>query len=282
VWLPWDLAALAALGFVATSVALAPVSERWAQISRAFTIELARMFALYTGWQLAGRLSVMRIDGAVRRGQQIWDLERWFHLPDEAGWQAAVIGHEWLIKAANIHYGGAHVPGMGIFLVWLFVLHRADYPALRNTLVWITAVSLLIQLVPVAPPRLVPAIDMVDTGILHGQSVYATFGSTVAGQLQAMPSLHVGWAVLVAIGAIRIGRSPWRWLVLLHPAITMYVIVITANHYWLDGIVEVGLLWVIMAAQAWVRGRKRDQAEAGRRPVSWATISSGSQLSTRL
>ncbi|MCP3910331.1 MAG: inositol phosphorylceramide synthase [Actinomycetia bacterium] len=249
-WLPWDLAAIAALGFVFASAVLRNMTDRWARVSRGFTVELARMLALYTGWQLAGKLSVMRIDDAVRRGEQIWDLERWMRLPDEAAWQLAIIDHDWLVRAANIHYGGAHVPGMGIFLVWLFVWHRDAYPALRNTLVWITAVSLLIQLVPVAPPRLVPSIDMVDTGILHGQSVYASFGSSVAGQLQAMPSLHAGWAILVAVGAIQVSTSRWRWLALLHPIITMYVIGVTANHYWLDGIVGAGLLWAIMVAQS--------------------------------
>ena len=288
-WLPWDLAALAALGFVAASAALTSVQDRWAQVSRGFTVELARMFALYTGWQLAGKLSVMRIDGAVKRGEQIWDLERWMRLPDEAAWQLAILDHDWLVQAANIFYGGAHVPGMGIFLVWLFVRHRDAYPALRNTLVWITAVSLAIQLVPVAPPRLVDSTGMVDTGILHGQSVYASFGSTVAGQLQAMPSLHAGWAFLVAVGAIQVSTSRWRWLVLLHPVLTMYVITVTANHYWLDGIVEAVLLWAIMVAQARMR-RRRSDADAGgedegqpaARPVSWATMASGSQLSTRL
>ncbi|MCP5028638.1 MAG: inositol phosphorylceramide synthase [Actinomycetia bacterium] len=289
VWLPWDMAAYAALVLAVASVALTSVTDRWAQVSRGFTIELARMLTLYTGWQLAGKLSVMRVDGAVRRGEQIWELERWLHLPDEAAWQLAVLDHDWLVQGANIFYGGAHVPGMGIFLVWLFLRHRHAYPALRTTLVWITAVSLLIQLVPVAPPRLVDGIAMVDTGILHGQSVYATFGSTGAGQLQAMPSLHVGWAVLVAVGAIQVSPSRWRWLVLAHPILTMYVIVITANHYWLDGIVEAVLLAAIMAAQFWFRrGRPAlgshsdDQEEGGARPATWATMASGSRLSTRL
>jgi len=57
-----------------------------------------------------------------------------------------------------------------------------------------------------------------------------------------MPSLHIGWAMLVAIGLIAATRSRWRWLWLLHPLVTVLVVVATANHWWLDGIVVLGLL----------------------------------------
>ena len=57
-----------------------------------------------------------------------------------------------------------------------------------------------------------------------------------------MPSLHVGWAALIALSMILITRTKWRWLWLLHPIITFGVVVVTANHYWLDGIVVLILL----------------------------------------
>ncbi len=69
---------------------------------------------------------------------------------------------------------------------------------------------------------------------------------TMANQFAAMPSLHVGWAVMVAVGLIAATRSRWRWLWLLHPAITLFVVVGTANHYWLDAIVVVALLAVAL------------------------------------
>jgi hypothetical protein len=59
--------------------------------------------------------------------------------------------------------------------------------------------------------------------------------------------MHFGWAVLVAYGAIQIGRGPWRWLVIAHPVITLIAITATANHYWLDAAVA-GLLIVLALA----------------------------------
>ena len=96
---------------------------------------------------------------------------------------------------------------------------------------------------PLAPPRMMPG--FVDTGLQFGQSVYgAERSGGVANQFAAMPSLHVGWAALIALSMILITRSKWRWLWLAHPIITFGVVVVTANHYWLDGIVALLLLAV--------------------------------------
>ena len=58
-----------------------------------------------------------------------------------------------------------------------------------------------------------------------------------------MPSLHFGWAVVIAWAVIVAAgiRTRWRYLVLLHPVVTLAAIVLTANHYWLDAVVAVFL-----------------------------------------
>jgi uncharacterized membrane protein len=81
--------------------------------------------------------------------------------------------------------------------------------------------------------------------VLYHQSVYQNRAGFNADQLSAMPSVHVGWAILVAIMVITAARSRWRWLALLYPVATTLAVVVTANHYWLDGIVA-GLLLVLV------------------------------------
>lgn len=244
-WLPWTYSLpLAGLLFVIGAVAgridgggtlLSPTVGAVAR-------EASRVALLYTLWQVAGRLSVSGIERANDRGLWVWNLERTLRLPSERAFQELIVPHDWLAQAANVYYAVAHVPGMGLFLVWLFFRHRAEYPGWRNVLVGITFVSLLIQLIPVAPPRLIPSIGMLDTGVAYGQSVYAIGGSTVAGQLQAMPSLHVGWAALIAIATWRLSTGWARRLGAAHLAATITVVTVTANHYWLDGLVCIALL----------------------------------------
>jgi hypothetical protein len=75
-----------------------------------------------------------------------------------------------------------------------------------------------------------------------------------------MPSLHVGWAVLVAVAAVAVGTSRWRWLVVAHPVLTVVAVVATANHWWLDGVVAVmvmGIAYLVvrLLEAAWTRLR---------------------------
>jgi PAP2 superfamily len=205
--------------------------------------EAATVVALFAVWQFAGQVSVMGTDDAIGRGQWIWRTERRLGLPSEAALQRWVLPHPLLVQGANYYYAVMHFGMMIALLVWLFLRHRESYPWVRTTLVLVTAMSLAVQLIPVAPPRLLPGVGMVDTAVQYGQSVY---GTTVDGlqadSYSAMPSVHVAWCVLVAVAVIKVGRSRWRWLILLHPLVTVAVVLVTANHYWLDGVAAVALL----------------------------------------
>ena len=101
-----------------------------------------------------------------------------------------------IIKFFNVYYATVHFPALIIFLIWCFFRHREHYPSVRNTVAILTAACLLIQLIPVAPPRMFANLGFVDTALRYGQSVYGAVGSGFADQLSAMPSVHVGWAVL--------------------------------------------------------------------------------------
>ena len=83
---------------------------------------------------------------------------------------------------------------------------------------------------------------MIDTGLQYNQSVYGVLGRGIAGQLQAMPSIHVAWAALIGWGVWRASTSGWRWIGPAHFVITFFVVALTGNHYWLDGIVAMVLL----------------------------------------
>ena len=226
--------------------------------------EAATVVGLFAVWQFAGQLSVMGTDDAIARGQWIWDTERKLGLPSEAALQRLVLPHQLLVEGANYYYAVMHFGVMIALLVWVFVRHRESYPWVRGTLVLVSAMSLAVQLIPVAPPRLLPDAGMVDTAVQYGQSVYAaSIGGLQADSYSAMPSVHVAWCVLVAVAVIRVSRSRWRWLIVLHPLITVTVVLVTANHYWLDGIAAVALLLLSYLLQ-WGGGRAMRWWRAGR------------------
>ena len=135
----------------------------------------------------------------------------------------------------------------------------SDYRPVRQVMAWTTLGCLLVQLVPVAPPRMLPGI--VDTAMSYGQSVYAN--GLPFDQLSAMPSVHVAWAVLIGWYVWRISPSRWRFLGPMHAALTVTVVVVTGNHWWLDGIVAVAILSIC----AW-----------GVYGVRWAWLSASARL----
>ena len=206
------------------------------------------MFSLYGLWQLAGGLSLGQAAGALERGREILRDERWLQFPREASVQHPFLTHHTLLRAFDVYYVLLHVAVTGVCLVWIFARHRDRYPVVRNTLALSTGASLVVALVPVAPPRLVPGSGVVDVGRLVGPTVYPATARPGLDQLSAMPSVHVAWALVVAGSVIYVLRSPWRWLAVLYPIFTVAVVVITGNHYFADAVVAV----VIVAPAGWL------------------------------
>jgi len=238
------------------AVAAAVIRHRWGRWPGVVT-EAALLFGLYGLWQFAGSFTVMSKAGAVPRARWLWHAERILHLPSETSVQRIFLPHPALIQAFNLYYDTLHFALLGACLVWLYVWHRDAYPAIRNTVALFTGASLLIQLVPVAPPRLLPGTGLVDTAVRYGQSVYSWHGGFNADEFSAMPSVHVGWALIVAIAVITASRRRWRWLAAGYPMLTLLVVVVTANHFWLDGIVSALLVALVLTMQRLIRTVRR-------------------------
>jgi hypothetical protein len=271
--LTWQQAAALTvlLGVVAAVLTLAPA--RRLGLLAPFAREATLISGLYALWQLAGTLSVLGTSGAFSRADWLERTERAWHLPAELSVQKAIIGNSVLTQAANIYYATMHFGVLFVFLIWLFVRHRDHYPKVRRVLALTTLVCLAIQLIPVAPPRLLPSFGYVDTAEQYHQSVYSL--GLGADQLSAMPSVHVAWAVLVAWACVRIGSGPWRWLGTGHAVLTTLVVVATANHFWADGIVAVGVLAVCAALEAGAGRALRPLLQRLRAPAPLAEAAYG-------
>lgn len=248
-WLPWKPAVALALVCLVGGVALRSSAGRRVRLAAAMAREAALVLSLYAIWQLAGKLSVMQVDGAESRGRTLVAWQQAWKLPSEASLQRLVLPYPALVQFCNGYYAIVHVPAMVGFLIWAFVRNREIYRKWRTTMALTTAACLVVQLIPVAPPRMLPDLGFVDTALLYNQSVYSALGRGMAGQLAAMPSVHVAWAVIVALGAWQITTNRWRWVAVAHAVMTVLVVSATANHYWADGMVAVVLMLAAMGVQ---------------------------------
>jgi len=239
-------------------VAAYQLRGKWARFVATASLEVAIICALFALWQVANGLARGHTTGGRARGRDVWNAERWLHLPNEVSFQKLFIHDHELLRLANYFYESAHFTTMVVFLAWLWLRHRDRYPFVRNVIAAFTAMSLLMQMVQVAPPRLIGVSGLVDTGAAIGPTVYNSFTANIADQYAAMPSIHVAWAAVVALGVFCVARSPWRWIVVLHLPFTMFVVAATGHHWWLDGVVALVLLAVGLWGDArWRRARAK-------------------------
>lgn len=255
-WPSWEQAALATVLSLLLWGALVRVPPT--RVGTA-VVPAAREFALIAGlyavWRLARKLPVTHEAGAVDRARAIDHFQHLLHLPAEISIQHFVIAHDRLAEFVNGYYAIVHVPALIAFLVWAFVRHRDRYPHWRNGLVAVTAGCLIIRFVRVAPPRFVEELDFVDLSARFGLGVYGDVATGVSDQFAAMPSIHVGWAAVVALGTFALASGWWRWVVLMHLPVTVFVVAATGHHWWLDGVVAVLLLAGGLALDGAVRRR---------------------------
>ncbi|WP_170177487.1 phosphatase PAP2 family protein [Thermomonospora umbrina] len=202
-----------------------------------------------------------RPEEAMAHARAVWDLERALFLPDEAALQDRALRWDGWVTTANHYYVKVHFPATAVFLAWIWWRHRDAWPRVRAAIILSLAFSMALHaLYPLAPPRLLPSAGMIDLMNVYGPSAYAhPPGEGLSNQFAAMPSMHVGWAVLIAWGVVRYGGGRWRWAAVAHPVATTLIVVLTANHYWLDGIVGGAIialcLWLTLRLESPARWR---------------------------
>ena len=262
---------------------LAPL-EHHARLKRILR-EVALLAVLFGLYNLGRFLSAKHAGSAFLNADALIHFQTRLGLPSEADVQSFALQIPDLAQLANRYYASVHFPLTAIVLIWLLVRRPAEYAKARWALAALTGLALIGHLVfPLAPPRMLPQFGWVDTGVLLGQSVYGPDAeSGLANQFAAMPSLHVGWAFMVAVFLIRATRSRWRWLWIAHPVITFAVVVVTANHYWMDGLIALALA-VPLVLIFDSRRVRRDSAPAGAGQLSAggaAVAASSSSARTR-
>jgi PAP2 superfamily len=180
---------------------------------------------------------------AVANADWIDRVERFAGINWEHAAQAAVLGHDVLVRVANWIYIFGHWPLLLLAGVLLFRYRPHEYLVLRNVCLISGAVGLVIfALFPVAPPRLAGV--GIDTVTRYASGYRSVFPAALVNQYAAMPSFHAGWNVLLGIVIFRASeRRALRGFAVLMPTAMVLAVVVTANHFILD--VVVGTLIVV-------------------------------------
>jgi membrane-associated phospholipid phosphatase len=231
-------------------------------------LDAIRQLALFAGAYYLYRLVRGFVDGqaglAFENARTLVHIERSLGLFFEPGLQAWAKGEEWLLVFANWMYVNSHFVVTTTFLIWLYLARNHAFYFVRNMFM----VSMVFALVgylayPTAPPRFLPEWGFTDTvANFVGESAEST-ADVLYNPFAAVPSMHVAFALMISIPAFQlVRRLPFKIFWAAYPAIVTFVVVVTANHYWLDAVFGA----MVAAASAWMA----TAAFARARPEAWA------------
>jgi hypothetical protein len=201
-------------------------------------VEVATLASLYGVYELVRGQGHATLAAARAHTDWIVSFERHLHFYGEHAFQRAVHALPGLPTLLGIAYIVLHFAGTGAALVWIHRRHRHAFPVVRNTLIFSTAVALLVYVVfPAAPPRLA-GLGFADT---VSQGAHVNLSSDMLGSLYnpfaAVPSLHFGYALLVGVAVGVLAERRWlRVLGWAYPAFMLLTIVGTGNHFFFDAI----------------------------------------------
>ena len=216
---------------------------------------------------------------ALNNAEIVIEMERALGLYIEATVQSWFLGWDAFISVWNVFYGLLHFTVTFFTLMWLYVRFPEHYQRWRTTGLLCTGLGLVgFALFPLMPPRLLgecgpygaclPDTGFVDT-MVHYDGLWSFDSGTfqnLSNQYAAMPSIHFAWAFWCFLALRGRVRSTWGRLCLyLYPLLTLFAVVVTANHYWIDAAagavcVLVALAWAAPLVR-WTKQRRARQVE---------------------
>ena len=201
---------------------------------------VAAFYAVYSLVRNRG-VATDSVEAARENALDIIRIEQWLGTYHEETIQDWFLPHRWFIWFWNVFYGTAHFLVTAGGLVWLFRRFPERYARWRTTLACTTALALIgYAFYPLMPPRLMPPEFGFEDTLATVGGLWSFDSGTmkeISNQYAAMPSMHFGWAAWCAFVFYPGVRRQWlRGLVVLYPLLTLFAIVVTANHFWLDAL----------------------------------------------
>jgi hypothetical protein len=176
---------------------------------------------------------------AFDNGRTVISVERTLGLFVEPSVQAWVMGSSLVTDLSSWVYINAQTTVTAGALIFLYLFRNTHFYFVRNMFFIAMGVALVGYIVyPTAPPRFYPEWGFFDAvsdfaGVEPDSAAVDRFFNPYA----AIPSMHVAFALMVGWPLARLVRHPLlRALWWAYPVLVTFVIVATANHFLLDGI----------------------------------------------
>jgi hypothetical protein len=200
---------------------------------------------------------------AFANARAVIDFQSSVGLFFEESLQDWTLAHAWLIDIANFAYMNSHFVVTTVFMVWLYLYRNEHFYFVRNMFLVAMGLALVgYALVPTAPPRFFEELGFVDSldkvSVNHDSAFVQMFVNPYA----AIPSMHCAFALMIGVAGARVSRHLFtRALWCVYPLFVFWVVMVTGNHFWLDGAIG----WMVAGLAALAAAQL-----ARLRPASWA------------
>ncbi len=215
-------------------------------------------------YEIGNRVFAPSLDVARRNARDLWEFQVAWGLDWEPAIQEAVdavrlFDVPWLMVILVLFYVGPHFVLTFGFFAWAYWYRFPRFDEVRNVFVIFTVTSFGFQWAyPVAPPRLVP-----ETGLRYTLADWLPVTGdsptimALTNPYAAFPSVHTGWAWLVAHFMVAFTRGPWRHLWWAYPGGIILSILATGNHFVIDILAAVPFLALASGADRLLRRPRR-------------------------
>jgi len=183
---------------------------------------------------------------AFAHAEDLLRFERRAGLDIESWAQELIIGNEAIVTFFNWVYIWLHWPMVLGAFFWLYRYNKRGFVLFRNAMILSGAIGLVFFVTyPVAPPRFLDGFS--DTVSDLSTSYKYLQPPSIVNKFAALPSLHVGWNLLVGVVLFQaIRQSPIRFLPLLSPVLMTMAVVFTANHFVVDALMGAAIALVAL------------------------------------
>ncbi len=203
--------------------------------------DLLRQIVLFCGAYWLYRLVRGQVDTrageAFENARMIVDAGRWMGLFVEPAVHAWTRGQGWLIDVSSWMYVNSHFAITTITLAFIYLRRNDRFYFVRNMFLVAMGIALVGYMAfPTAPPRFMPEWGFTDSvAAFTGVKADSASADVLFNPFAAIPSMHVAFALMLGVAMARIVRRGWaRALWLAYAPVVTFVVVATANHWWLD------------------------------------------------
>jgi membrane-associated phospholipid phosphatase len=217
--------------------------------------DLALQVAIVSLFDIAYELSRVLARGdrgvALAHAHSVVDTERSLGMFHELSVQRFAMHSPGIVlDVANWTYFNAQFTVTFGFLLWAYLFRTDRFTTVRNTIIIADVLGLIGYIAyPTAPPRMLPGLGFVDALNQAAVNQHSSVISSLANPYAAMPSLHTAYAVVFGFWGVMLTRRWWtRALWALYPALVVFSIVATANHFLLDAVAGALVATVALAA----------------------------------